>query len=115
MYTHMSKLSELTPVVDRGLALHKMIRVSFTTRLGHYHSHTAQLVTHALGGEGYLNFIGLALETCLQVVSSYSQITQATNSDTRSGLTFRAPVTSAYIRTYACTNIVLDDMHDLLM
>jgi hypothetical protein len=27
MYTHMSKLSELTLVVDRGLALHKMIRV----------------------------------------------------------------------------------------
>ena len=38
----MSKLSELTPVIDRGLSLHKMIR----------------LVTHALGGEGYLNFIG---------------------------------------------------------
>ncbi|EDQ91684.1 uncharacterized protein MONBRDRAFT_17492 [Monosiga brevicollis MX1] len=42
MYTHMSVLSELTTVVDRGLALHKMIR----------------LITHALGGEGYLNFIG---------------------------------------------------------
>ncbi|KAI5949834.1 GLC3 [Candida margitis] len=42
MYTNMSKLSELTPVVDRGLALHKLIR----------------LVTFALGGEGYLNFEG---------------------------------------------------------
>ncbi|KAG0202320.1 alpha-1,4-glucan branching enzyme [Mortierella sp. GBA30] len=42
MYTHMSVLTELTPIIDRGLALHKMIR----------------LVTHALGGEGYLNFIG---------------------------------------------------------
>lgn len=42
MYTNMSKLSELTPVVDRGLALHKMIR----------------LITFALGGEGYLNFEG---------------------------------------------------------
>ena len=30
------------PVIDRGLALHKMIR----------------LVTYALGGEGWLNFIG---------------------------------------------------------
>ena len=29
-------------VVDRGLALHKMIR----------------LITHGMGGEGYLNFIG---------------------------------------------------------
>lgn len=26
MYTHMSDLSELTPVIDRGLALHKIIR-----------------------------------------------------------------------------------------
>lgn len=42
MYTHMSNISEPSPVVDRGIALHKMIR----------------LITHALGGEGYLNFIG---------------------------------------------------------
>ncbi|KEI36787.1 glycoside hydrolase family 13 protein [Mixia osmundae IAM 14324] len=42
MYTHMSDISELTPVIDRGLALHKMIR----------------LLTHSLGGEGYLNFEG---------------------------------------------------------
>ncbi|GAA5923729.1 1,4-alpha-glucan branching enzyme [Sporobolomyces koalae] len=42
MYTNMSDLTELTIVVDRGLALHKMIR----------------LITHALGGEGYLNFEG---------------------------------------------------------
>ncbi|KAI9374147.1 1,4-alpha-glucan-branching enzyme [Aspergillus egyptiacus] len=42
MYTHMSVLSEFTPVIERGMALHKMIR----------------LVTHALGGEGYLNFEG---------------------------------------------------------
>ncbi|GAA5882786.1 hypothetical protein JCM16303_002455 [Sporobolomyces ruberrimus] len=42
MYTNMSDLSELTMVVDRGLSLHKMIR----------------LITHALGGEGYLNFEG---------------------------------------------------------
>ncbi len=31
-----------TPVIDRGIALHKMIR----------------LITMALGGEGYLNFMG---------------------------------------------------------
>nr|XP_056714180.1 1,4-alpha-glucan-branching enzyme [Euleptes europaea] len=42
MYTHMSIISPLTPVIDRGLQLHKMIR----------------LITHALGGEGYLNFMG---------------------------------------------------------
>ncbi|KAK4705638.1 1,4-alpha-glucan branching enzyme, partial [Phenoliferia sp. Uapishka_3] len=42
MYTNMSDLSELTPVVERGLALHKIIR----------------LLTHSLGGEGYLNFEG---------------------------------------------------------
>ena len=38
----MSDLTEMTPVVARGLALHKMIR----------------LLVHALGGEGYLNFEG---------------------------------------------------------
>ncbi|CAF0824407.1 unnamed protein product [Adineta ricciae] len=42
IYTHMSVLSERTPVVERGLALHKMIR----------------LLTYALGGEGWLNFEG---------------------------------------------------------
>jgi len=42
MYTNMSDLTERTPVIDRGMALHKMIR----------------LITHALGGEGYLNFEG---------------------------------------------------------
>ncbi|EGG04427.1 family 13 glycoside hydrolase [Melampsora larici-populina 98AG31] len=42
MYTHMSDMTEFTPVIDRGLSLHKMIR----------------LLTHALGGEGYLNFEG---------------------------------------------------------
>lgn len=31
-----------TPVIDRGIALHKMIR----------------LITMGLGGEGYLNFMG---------------------------------------------------------
>ncbi|XP_078579753.1 1,4-alpha-glucan-branching enzyme-like [Branchiostoma floridae x Branchiostoma japonicum] len=42
MYTNMSCVSEMTVTVDRGLALHKMIR----------------LITHGLGGEGWLNFIG---------------------------------------------------------
>jgi len=47
MYTHMSNISEPSPIIDRGLALHKMIR----------------LITHSLGGEGYLNFIGKLLNT----------------------------------------------------
>lgn len=41
MYTHMSKLTP-SAVIDRGIALHKMIR----------------LITMSLGGEGYLNFMG---------------------------------------------------------
>ncbi|KAL8996150.1 MAG: hypothetical protein Q9188_006637 [Gyalolechia gomerana] len=42
LYTHMSTLTEFTPVIERGLSLHKLIR----------------LATHGLGGEGYLNFEG---------------------------------------------------------
>ncbi len=42
MYTHMSKLVGGSVVIDRGIALHKMIR----------------LITASLAGEGYLNFMG---------------------------------------------------------
>ena len=42
MYDFMSDLSPLTPVIERGVALHKLIR----------------LLTYGLGGEGYLNFEG---------------------------------------------------------
>jgi len=42
MYTGMSVLQPSNDIVDRGIALHKMIR----------------LLTHGLAGEGYLNFIG---------------------------------------------------------
>uniref|UniRef100_A0A182PVF4 1,4-alpha-glucan branching enzyme n=1 Tax=Anopheles epiroticus TaxID=199890 RepID=A0A182PVF4_9DIPT len=42
MYTHMSTLSDPSLIIDRGIALHKMIR----------------LITHSLGGEAYLNFMG---------------------------------------------------------
>ena len=45
MYTNMSAFIPMTPVIDRGIQLHKMIR----------------LITHGLGGEGYLNFIGESL------------------------------------------------------
>ncbi|KJH48053.1 alpha amylase, all-beta domain protein [Dictyocaulus viviparus] len=42
MYDFMSILTPLTPIIERGIALHKMIR----------------LLTMALGGEAWLNFIG---------------------------------------------------------
>ncbi len=42
MYTSMSTLTPRNLILDRGMALHKMIR----------------LICHSLGGEGYLNFIG---------------------------------------------------------
>jgi len=42
MYTGMSILQPSTSVIDRGIALHKMIR----------------MITYALGGEAYLNFMG---------------------------------------------------------
>ncbi|XP_071508280.1 1,4-alpha-glucan-branching enzyme-like [Diadema antillarum] len=42
MYTNMSILTTQTDIIDRGLALHKCIR----------------LITHALGGEAWLNFMG---------------------------------------------------------
>ncbi|ORY04604.1 glycogen branching enzyme [Basidiobolus meristosporus CBS 931.73] len=42
MYQNMSIHSPMTTVIDRGLSLHKMIR----------------LITQGLGGEGYLNFEG---------------------------------------------------------
>ncbi|KAI7855891.1 1,4-alpha-glucan-branching enzyme GBE1 [Circinella umbellata] len=42
MYTNMSDMTDRTPIIDRGMALHKLIR----------------LMTHGLGGEGYLNFEG---------------------------------------------------------
>lgn len=49
MYTHMAVSSEPSLIIDRGIALHKMIR----------------LITNGLGGEAYLNFIG---KSCLSVV-----------------------------------------------
>ncbi|KAL3505491.1 hypothetical protein ACH5RR_035332 [Cinchona calisaya] len=42
MYLNMSCLTEASPVIERGIALHKMIH----------------FITMALGGEGYLNFMG---------------------------------------------------------
>nr|GEU98143.1 1,4-alpha-glucan-branching enzyme 1, chloroplastic/amyloplastic-like isoform X1 [Tanacetum cinerariifolium] len=42
MYTGMSCLTEASPVIDRGIALHK----------------TIHFITMALGGEGYLSFMG---------------------------------------------------------
>lgn len=42
MYTHMSTLSSPSSIIERGISLHKLIR----------------FLTHGLGGEAYLNFIG---------------------------------------------------------
>ncbi|KAN0044951.1 hypothetical protein ACTA71_006477 [Dictyostelium dimigraforme] len=42
MYTNMSLMTVETPIIDRGMSLHKMIR----------------LITSSLGGDGYLNFMG---------------------------------------------------------
>ena len=42
MYTGMSTFEEATPTIERGMALQKMIR----------------LITIAIGGDGYLNFMG---------------------------------------------------------
>lgn len=53
LYTHMSTLTPFTPIIERGLALHKMIR----------------LITHGLGGEGYLNFEGI-FQTCIGLALS---------------------------------------------
>jgi 1,4-alpha-glucan branching enzyme len=48
IYSHMSVFADRTPQVERGLALHKMIR----------------LLTYALGGEGWLNFEGKRFSKC---------------------------------------------------
>ncbi|TXG51930.1 hypothetical protein EZV62_021099 [Acer yangbiense] len=42
MYSGMSSLTDASPTVDRGIALHKMIH----------------FITMAIGGDGYLNFMG---------------------------------------------------------
>lgn len=50
----------MTPVIARGLSLHKMIR----------------LITHALGGEGYLNFEGNEFghpEVCLALFDTATE------------------------------------------
>jgi 1,4-alpha-glucan branching enzyme len=44
MYDFMSISSPLTPIIERGIALHKMIR----------------LLTYGLGGEAWLNFMGMS-------------------------------------------------------
>lgn len=68
MYTHMSVLSEPSGIIDRGIALHKCIRVcralilDQAVRFASYvlacPSSFLKLITHGLGGEGYLNFMG---------------------------------------------------------
>jgi len=50
----------MTTIIARGLALHKMIRsVPPSHTCAHeLTSYYRRLLTHALGGEGYLNFEG---------------------------------------------------------
>jgi 1,4-alpha-glucan branching enzyme len=57
--THMSDLTDMTPIISRGIALHKMIR--YAAILGDLPSgqtSLCSLLCHSLGGEGYLNFEG---------------------------------------------------------
>lgn len=57
--TNMSDLTPLTPIIERGIALHKMIRQvsrQHSTQVLFIFSHS--LLVHTLGGEGYLNFGG---------------------------------------------------------
>lgn len=56
MYTHMSCISEPNSVITRGIALHKLIR----------------LITHALGGEAYLNFMGQFIIIIIIINVSYN-------------------------------------------
>ena len=57
MYWMMSEESGPSVIIDRGIALHKIIR----------------LITHALGGEGYLNFMGEILDIHRWDGSSFSR------------------------------------------
>jgi 1,4-alpha-glucan branching enzyme len=54
MYTDMSILQPITPVVDRGVQLHKMIRYT----KGRHCVTLVRLITMGLGGEAYLTFMG---------------------------------------------------------
>jgi 1,4-alpha-glucan branching enzyme len=55
----MSDVSPLTPIISRGIALHKMIRyvIRFLSESAHLIAGRS-LIVHSLGGEGYLNFEG---------------------------------------------------------
>jgi 1,4-alpha-glucan branching enzyme len=49
----------MTPVISRGMALHKMIRFADFLSLQPAQLTTdCSLIVHGLGGEGYLNFEG---------------------------------------------------------
>uniref|UniRef100_A0A4X2L618 1,4-alpha-glucan branching enzyme n=1 Tax=Vombatus ursinus TaxID=29139 RepID=A0A4X2L618_VOMUR len=85
MYTNMSVLSPLTLVIDRGIQLHKMIR----------------LITHALGGEGYLNFMGKCVLSILNINFSKRTILSRT--------TYPYFYLENYSQsTHRCDRIVLD-------
>ena len=57
--TNMSEISPMTPIISRGLALHKMIRFAYSLSSRPAKLTTnCSLIVHGLGGEGYLNFEG---------------------------------------------------------
>ena len=57
--THMSDLTPMTPIIARGIALHKMIRYVLFSLAGPQPEEIyISLLTQSLGGEGYLNFEG---------------------------------------------------------
>lgn len=61
MYTHMSDLTDRTPIIDRGMALHKLIRYTYNLMIQKWNRiliNIFRLLTYGLGGEGYLNFEG---------------------------------------------------------
>ena len=56
----MSDLTPLTPVIERGIALHKIIRYISEPFLSfvELNIRSISILVHSLGGEGYLNFEG---------------------------------------------------------
>ena len=69
MYGHMSATQPITPIIERGIALHKMLR----------------LITIGLGGEGYLAFMGNEFATRNGSISAEKAITGPTTTAAADG------------------------------
>jgi hypothetical protein len=96
----MSDLTPMTPVISRGLALHKMIRyvVPFLLQPGATNS-GLRLIVHTLGGEGYLNFEGNEFGHPEVSMTASSWQSYPTKRDTLSGLTSRVRGTATHSTT----------------